>query len=104
MDQQTNYADMGFRPDMSVTETGVDLGPAMLACFAFLIFTQGLIYILKPDMTGRSLTASPEKIRRIGLGIVAVSGVVLYIAFSWWSHSWSVQNDRPARPPVEQVR
>lgn len=84
---QGKVADVGFRPDYPEMASS-DIGPMILAVFAFLIFSQGLIYILKPEMTGRSLSVSKEKLRRLGFIIVLASGVVLYLAFSWWMGSW----------------
>ena len=92
---QGKAADIGFRPDYPEMATS-DIGPAVLAIFAFLIFTQGLIYILKPEMTGRSLTVSKEKLRRLGFLVVLASGIVLYLAFSWWVESWT------GMPPVDR--
>jgi uncharacterized protein YjeT (DUF2065 family) len=90
-----NNADTGFRPYHPEMASS-DIGPVILAIFAFLIFGQGLIYILKPDMTGRSLTVSKEKLRRLGFLIVLASGIVLYFAFSWWVETLT------ALPPVDR--
>jgi hypothetical protein len=84
----TEYADIGFKFTFSKVEMS-DLGPPVLSCFAFFILAQGLIYILRPEMTGRSLTTPKEKIRRIGLYITLAAGTLLYIALSWWVNSWS---------------
>lgn len=92
---QGTRADLGFDPEYSSVSIS-DIGPAILAVFAFFIFAQGLIYLLRPDMTGRSLTISKEKLRRTGIIIVLAGGVILYLAFSWWVSSWSGQ------PPVDR--
>ena len=95
MSQDRKLADLGFNPHQPEMASS-DIGPAILAVFAFLIFAQGLIYILKPEMTGRSMSVSKEKLRRLGFLIVLGSGVVLYFAFSWWVNSWT------GMPPVDR--
>ena len=85
----SSRANTGFQLDFGEHIRMSDLGPAVLTCFAFFIFVQGLIYLLRPEMTGRSLTTPKEKIRRMGLYITLASGALLYIALSWWVSSWS---------------
>ena len=75
-----------------------DIGPAVLALFAFFIFAQGLMYLIRPENTGRAMTTPIEKIRRLGLIIVLLSAALLYGAFSWWVESWS------QLPPVDPPR
>jgi hypothetical protein len=84
-----SYANTGFRLNYGEHIQMSDLGPAVLTCFAFFLLIQGLIYLLRPDMSWRALTAPKEKIRRTGLYITLASGILLYLALSWWVSSWS---------------
>lgn len=60
------------------------IGPFVLACFAFLILAQGLMYIFKPEQTGRAMTTPKHEIQRIGYIITVVSVGLLYISYLWW--------------------
>ncbi len=70
--------EMGRPPELS------DLGPIVLGCFAFIMFALGLMYIIRPEQTGRSLTASKSEIRKTGYVICTLATVLLYCAYLWW--------------------
>lgn len=90
-------ADTGFRPEYQQVAVS-DLGPYILAAFALIIISQGLIYILRPDMTSRSITASPGQLRRTGFIIILIGCAICYGAFSWWADSML------NLPPVDRPR
>lgn len=62
-----------------------DIGSAVLVGIGFFVLLQGLSYAIKPDISGRFHRSSPESIRRIGFGMMAVGGLLLYLAFRWWA-------------------
>lgn len=66
-----------------------DMGPALLGVFAFYLLAQGFIYIVRPDLSSRALTASKEKMRRNGFILLLIGGFLMYSAFSWWMGSWT---------------
>ncbi len=74
----------GFRAEFIPPDTSTPVGPLVLGFFALFIVSQGLIYLLKPSMTGRSVEVGEKKIRRIGAIILCVGGVMLYVSFGWW--------------------
>ena len=63
-------------------ETSSHLGPIVVGCLAFFILAQGLVYIIKPEMTGRSVSAGKKKIRITGGIIVLCSFLLFYFAYS----------------------
>jgi Ca2+/Na+ antiporter len=61
-----------------------DLGPVVLGCFAFIMLLLGLMYIFRPEQTGRSLTASASEIRKTGYVICVLASTLFYCAYLWW--------------------
>lgn len=77
--------DVPLRADVTI-ETGADKGPLILGILAFLIFAQGLMYLLRPEMTGRAMTTPIKKIRKIGAVLLFFSSIGLFLAYSWWRY------------------
>ncbi len=72
-------------PDITMTPVPVEssnLGPIVLGCLAFFILAQGIVYIIRPEMTGRSVTAGKKKIRIVGSTIIGFSLIIFYLAYS----------------------
>lgn len=84
----SNFAETGFEAHYGEKMATSHIGPLILAIFAFFIFAQGLMYLLRPDMTARALTIPTPKLRRFGFYITVLSGFMLYVAFSWWTGGW----------------
>ncbi len=61
-----------------------DMGPIVLGCFAFIMFSLGLMYIIRPEQTGRSLVASKSEIRKTGYVICILAFGLAYAAYLWW--------------------
>ena len=98
MYQSSEYADTGFRPNFEDISATSNIGPVILGFFAFFILTQGLIYILKPELTSRSVSTDKKKMRRIGIVISLIAAVMMFAAFSWWTDEMSAVDHVTNRP------
>lgn len=61
-----------------------DIAPLVMGCFAFVILCIGLMYVFRPEQTGRSLVASKSEIRKTGYVTCLLACALLYASYIWW--------------------
>lgn len=98
MYQSKEFADTGFRPTYEDLSATSNLGPVILGFFAFFLLTQGLIYILKPELTSRSVSTDKKKMRKIGIIVTMGAALMMFAAFSWWADEMSAVDHVTNRP------